>query len=145
MPDHRLKWVGTALVSLALGAAPALSQPPRVPVPIYASDSVGPCSIAQVVGADPPGYWLNVRAGPSMRHPVIARLRSGRDVYACTRRGNWFGIVFASTPGRFASTPGPGDCNVLSPRRTNSTYRGPCRSGWVHYGYLVGYADFISP
>lgn len=144
MPDRRLKWVGASLVGIAVSAAPA--QAPRVPVPIYGgSDSYGPCSTAQVMGVDRPGDLLNVRAGPSMRHPILARLPNGRNVYACTRRGNWFGIVFAIPPGPFASTPGPGDCNVLAPRRTNSSYRGPCRSGWVHEAYLVGYADFISP
>ena len=145
MPDRRFKWVGASLIGMAVSAAPALAQAPRVPVPLYATDGWGPCSTAQVMSGDRPGDLLNVRAGPSMRHPILARLPNGRNVYACTRRGNWFGIVFASTPGRFASTPGRGDCNVLAPRRTNSYYRGPCRSGWVHESYLGGYADFISP
>ena len=116
MPDRRLKWFAASLAFMAASPAPALAQAPRVPVPIYASDRWGPCSTAQVMSVDRPGDLLNVRAGPSMRDRVLARLPNGRNVYACVKRGNWFGIVFTSTPGRFASTPGRGDCDVLAPR-----------------------------
>jgi hypothetical protein len=129
-----------ALIYLAVSglASPADAQPPPVPVPLAAAEGYGPCSTAVVMGLDRPGAFLVVRSGPSARHRNIARLGNGADVFACVRRGDWFGIVFAAEVGRI-------DCGVLRPRRVTAYYSGPCRSGWVHERYLGGYADWVSP
>lgn len=127
--------VCAAAASLASSAA---AQPPRVPVPLIAAEGYGPCSTAIVRGLDRAGAFLAVRSGPSARQRALARLGNGEHVFACVRRGNWFGIVFV---------PGSGgmDCGVLQPRRVNAFYSGPCRSGWIHEHYLGGYADWVSP
>jgi hypothetical protein len=125
-------------VAAASLASPAAAQPPRVPVPLIAAEGYGPCSTAIVRGLDRAGAFLVVRSGPSARHRMLARLGNGAHVFACVRRGNWFGIVFAPEPGGM-------DCGVIEPRRVNAFYSGPCRSGWVHEHYLGGYADWVSP
>jgi hypothetical protein len=126
------------LIAAALVAAPAAAQPPRVPVPLTAAEGYGACSTAQVIGVEGPDGFLAVRAGPSRRERELGRLVNGETVYACVRRGNWFGIVFEHGDRRECA-------DVLEPRRTNGVYRGPCPSGWVHQRYLGGYADWISP
>ena len=121
------------LVALAAPAPPL----PSLPVPLVPGD-YGPCSTAEVANLRR-GEFLSVRAGPSQRERELARLRNGQPVYACVRRGDWFGIVFE----RGARRTG---CNVYEhPRRVASVYIGPCRSGWVHQRYLRGYADWVSP
>jgi len=128
-----------ALVCLAAaGLASSAGAQPRVPVPLIAAEGYGPCSTAVVRDLDGAGAFLAVRSGPSARHRSLARLANGANVFACVRRGNWFGIVFAPESGRM-------DCGVLQPRRVNAFYSGPCRSGWVHERYLGGYADWVSP
>ena len=129
-----------ALVCMAAAslASSAPAQPSGVPVPLIASEDYGPCSTAAVVGLDRSGALLAVRSGPSLRHRALARLRNGAAVFACVRRGSWFGIVFAQQSGGM-------DCGVLQPTRVNAFYSGPCRSGWVHGAYLSGYADWVSP
>ena len=126
-------------VTIFLGlASSAAAQPPRVPVPLIADEGYGPCSPATVMGLAGADTFLAVRSGPSRRHRELARLGDGAEVFACVRRGDWFGIVFAPEASRL-------DCGVLRPRRANAVYIGPCRSGWVHERYLGGYADWISP
>jgi hypothetical protein len=133
-----LRLVLPAAISIA-AAAPAFAQAPRVPVPIAGGFDYPPCSTATIMNLSPADPFLSVRAGPSPRERALARLRNGDAVFACVRRGNWFGIVFAA-PGRRA------DCGVDRSRpRTERAYSGPCRSGWVHYDYIGGYADWISP
>ena len=130
--------IGLPVWLAAMGmAAPAAVPLPSLPVPLPRGDH-GPCSTARVTNL-PRGNTLAVRAGPSREERRLARLRSGREVYACTRRGDWFGIVFE----RRARRTG---CNVLEhPRPAASVYIGPCRSGWVHARYLGGYAGWVSP
>lgn len=130
--------VGLVCLTIAALVSPANAQAPQVPVPMTAAEDYGPCSTAYVHGLEAPGAFLAVRSGPSTRYAELARLTNGRNVFACTRRGNWFGIVF--------DPAGRADCGVLAPRRTSApAYAGPCRSGWVHGRYLGGYADWISP
>lgn len=126
------------LLAAALLPAPAFAQAPRVPVPLIATQGIGACSTAYVMGLGPRDNFLSVRAGPSRRERELARLVNGRNVYACVRRGNWFGIIFETGDRRACA-------EVLEPRRTTGVYRGPCPSGWVHYNYLGGYADWVSP
>jgi hypothetical protein len=126
-----------AAISIAM-ASQAPAQPPRVPVPIAGGDDYPACSTATIMNLRRADGFLSVRAGPSAREREIARLRNGDAVFACVRRGNWFGIVF-ERPGRRTG------CDVDRARRAARHYAGPCRSGWVHYNYIGGYADWISP
>lgn len=133
----RLKRVLPAAILIAM-ASPAFAQPPRVLVPIAGGDDYPACSTATIMNLRRGDGFLSVRAGPSARERELARLRNGDAVFACVRRGNWFGIVF-ERPGRRTG------CNVDGARRAARFYAGPCRSGWVHYDYIGGYADWISP
>ena len=129
------------LVLLATGfmAAPAAAQTPRFPVPLNADAGYGACSTAQIMNIVGRGGFASVRSGPSSRQPELGRLPIGRNVYACVRHGNWFGILYERRPGERRCAW------VLEPQRRTTNYRGPCGSGWVHYNQLGGYADFISP
>ncbi len=122
---------------LAALAVPAQAQRPRVPVLIGNSEPMA-CSTARMVALRQTRDLFAVRSGPSRRERVLIRLRERDPVYACGRRGNWFAIVF-SPSGR------PVDCDVQRRWRTVRPYRGPCRSGWVHYDHIGEYADWISP
>lgn len=127
------------MAGLATASGAAVAQPqirPRVPV-VVAVPQMG-CSTATVYNLEGTDGFLAVRAGPSVRERQMTRLYNGDDVFACIRRGNWFGIVFAPR-GRAV------ECGVLRPWRAALAYTGPCHSGWVHYDYLSAYADFISP
>jgi hypothetical protein len=119
-------------------ASPVSAQAPRVPVPISGGYGYPPCSTATIMNIGRADGFLSVRAGPSAQERELARLRNGDPVFACVRRGNWFGIVF-ERPGRRTG------CNVDRAPRVARVYAGPCRSGWVHYNYIGGYADWISP
>src|SRR5687768_7651270 len=124
----------TLLVALAV---PALAQRPRVPVPVSNAEPMA-CSTARMVMLRRTRDLFAVRAGPSRRERVLFMLRERDPVYACVRQGNWFGIVF---PDRRR----PVDCGVQVRWRVARPYRGPCRSGWVHYDHIGEYADWISP
>jgi hypothetical protein len=128
-----------AWIASVLTVTPAAAQAPRVPVPLIAAEGVGACSGASVIGLEGTDGFLAVRAGPSRRERELARLRQGQVVYACVRRGDWFGIVFERVPGERRCA------HILEPQRRNGVYRGPCGSGWVHANYLGGYADWVSP
>ncbi len=127
------------LIAAALLPAPAFAQTPRFPVPLGASESYGACSTARILNLVGRGAFVSVRSGPSSRQRELARLPIGRDVYACVRHGNWFGILYEPRPGERRCAW------VLEPQRVTTNYRGPCGSGWVHYNKIGGYADFISP
>ena len=126
-------------ISLAT-TSPAPAQAPRVPVPVRGADPVADfgCSTATIYNLQGTDGFLSVRAGPSRRERELARLHDGDPVFACVRRGDWFGIVFAP-PGSSQ------DCDVLQARPAARDYAGPCRSGWVHHRHIGGYADWISP
>ncbi len=131
-------------IAALLGATPAVAQQPRVPVPVPI-DGLR-CSTASIMNLRNSDGFLAVRSGPSQRERELARLRNGDDVFACVRRGNWFGIVFEQ-PNRGLDCDAFGNDRetVLLPVRPTRPYSGPCRSGWVHYDYIGGYADWISP
>jgi hypothetical protein len=133
----QLKRFLSAAILIAM-AWPAFAQASRVPVPIAGGVDYPACSTATIMNLGPAARFLSVRAGPSAREREIARLRNGDAVFACVRRGNWFGIVF-ERPGRRTG------CDVDGARRSARAYVGPCRSGWVHYNHIGGYADWISP
>ena len=121
-------------------ASPTMAQRPRVPVPIYggSNDGTPACSTAFIYDLQPSDPHLAVRAGPSRREQQLARLRNGDEVFACVRRGDWFGIVFKQPDGT-------ADCDVTREFPATAPYAGPCRSGWVYHLYIGGYADWISP
>ncbi len=127
-----------AALLVAVPAA-ARSRAPRVPVPLAAAEDYGACSTAFVQGVEGRDGFLTVRAGPSRQDRGLGRLVDGQGVYACVRRGDWFGIVFERVRGESRCAW------LLQPQRANSVYSGPCGSGWVHHDYLAGYADWISP
>jgi hypothetical protein len=113
----------------AMIAGPALGQSPPVPVIVGGSADLDACqTLGQVRGLKAGGDgFLSVRNGPSTRHAELDRLANGRQVYFCARKGYWVGIVYGSH--------GSG-CGVTSPIARKRVYRGPCRSGWVHGGFL---------
>jgi hypothetical protein len=129
----------TLCLAALLAAAPATAQRPRLPVPLNATEGYGACSNAFVQGVPGTDGFLAVRAGPSRRERILARLPDGQGVYACVRHGDWFGIIYEQRRGETRCA------HVLAPQRESSLYRGPCPSGWVHFNYLAGYADWISP
>lgn len=124
------------IVTLA-AAAMAPGGPAGIePVPLPPGE-YGPCSTAKI-GHLRPGISAPVRARPSPHARVVARLADDANVYACVRRGDWFGIIFQH--------PWHGsDCHLGPARRTTGIYRGRCRMGWVHDRNIFGYADFVSP
>jgi hypothetical protein len=126
-------------IAAAFAAAPAAAQTPRFPVPLTALDGYGACSTARIMNIVGRGAYASVRSGPSSRLRELGRLPIGRDVYACVRHGNWFGILYERRPGERRCAW------VLEPQRRTTNYRGPCGSGWVHFNNLGGYADCISP
>ena len=126
-------------LAAAVAAGPAAAQTPRFPVPLSANEGYGACSTARIMNLVGRAAYAPVRSGPSHRQRELGRLPIGRDVYACVRHGNWFGILYERRPGERRCAW------VLEPQRRTSNYRGACGSGWVHYNQLGGYADFISP
>ena len=85
--------------ALAAMAAPAAAQTPRFPVPLTALDGYGACSTARIVNlTGRRAAFVSVRDGPSRRQRELGRLPVGRDVYACVRHGNWFGILYERRP-----------------------------------------------
>jgi hypothetical protein len=122
----------------AVLAAPAAAQTPRFPVPLNANEGYGACSTAHIINIAGRAAFASVRSGPSRRQRELARLPTGRAVYACARYGNWLAILYERRPGERRCA------YVLEPQRATTNYRGPCGSGWVHYNYLGGVADFVS-
>ncbi|WP_114951169.1 hypothetical protein [Sphingosinicella terrae] len=133
----RILWAALLLAGMP---ATARGQAPRVPVPIMAGDPAASlaCSTASIMNPDRHNGLVPVRAGPSVRERALARLADGEAVFACIRRGDWFGIVFEAPGERTGCGLGPAPS-------VSETYSGPCRSGWVRYRHLGGYADWISP
>ena len=76
------------------------------------------------------GTTLNLRAGPGLTHPVIARLSDGQRVSICQRRDGWVGVLV------FRTGPGPSDCQVSDAGPKPTPYAGPCVSGWITAKYV---------
>lgn len=119
----------SALLLAAVTAGPASAQSRPVPVIVGGSADLDACqTLGQVRGLKAGGDgFLSVRSGPSTRHAELDRLRNGRQVYFCTRKGYWVGIVYG---------PRGSGCSVTSPIARKRAYRGPCKSGWVHSAFL---------
>lgn len=107
----------SAILGLA-AVSPGNAEPVRVGGPAD-FDACGVVGVPK--GLNPRGdNFLAVRAGPSSRTRMRAKLRPGQRFFICETRGQWVGIVY-----------GRGGSGVTSPIRRRQAYRGPCRSGWV--------------
>jgi uncharacterized protein YgiM (DUF1202 family) len=101
---------------------------PAVPVMIGGQEAsegcVGTATVVVRAGA------LNLRAGPGLNHPVIARLTDGQRVSICQRRDGWVGILV------LRDGPGPRDCQASDAGPKRKPYEGPCSSGWIAAKYV---------
>lgn len=124
-----------AALMLMSATVPTAAAPPRaVPVEVGGSEEWDACgSLGQVHGlkADGDGF-LAVRAGPGADYATLDRLGNGRQVYVCATRGRWISIVYAAANG----DTGKAGCGVSSAIAPDRTYRGPCKSGWVHSAWI---------
>lgn len=124
--------------SLALAQPPG-NEPGRLPeVPVVieeaSEDNDGDaCGGSGVIeGLDPAGDgFLAVRSGPASNYVDLDRLYNGEEVYMCTQKGRWIGIVYSKKGLQ---------CNVSSGWRTTAPYTGPCKSGWVHENWVRAFA-----
>ena len=130
----------TAFVAVAIGSvAQANDEPGRLPeVPVViqevSEDNDGDaCGANGVIeGLDPSGDgFLAVRSGPSSKFREIDRLYNGEEVYLCTQKGRWIGIVYSKRANQ---------CNVSTGWRATVPYTGPCKSGWVHANWVRAFA-----
>ena len=126
---------GTALALAALaGGAAAVAQPGGggrpVRIGLNGPELDGCTPYSQVTGLNPRGdNFLSVRAGPSAGTRELDRLRPGQRVWICDEAPGWVGIVYGPR--------GSTRCNVESPVRRVTAYRGACRSGWVSSRYIT--------
>lgn len=126
--------VAAAFILIASLAPSAQAQPQSVPVMVGGSPDFDACqTLSRVRGLKRLGdNFLSVRRGPGTGYGELDRLRNGRNVFKCSTRGSWVGIVYSSS--------GQGDCGVSSPVAQRQAYRGNCRSGWVHKSFLADVA-----
>jgi hypothetical protein len=122
-------WTGTLVtlvLAFGLGCVSAKAQS-IVPVQVGGDADLDACgALGKVHGLDPNGdNYLSVRGGPSPRSKETDRLAEGDAFHVCDERGDWLGVVY-----------GDGPCGVGSPIAKRRTYRGKCRSGWVHGRYV---------
>jgi hypothetical protein len=121
------KFLGVALAALTI-ALPSAAL--AVPVMVGGDPDVDACpGMGEVVGLDPQGDdFLAVRDGPSTSFKKIDEVYQGDALYLCDKKGNWYGVVYASGPGI--------DCEVSLPVDEREPYAGECYSGWVYGGYV---------
>lgn len=126
----RLPFVAAGILVLSLCALPAHAQSRAVPVLIGGPESSEGCAGTAVVSVRS-GSTLNLRSGPGLNHPVVARLPPGQSVSVCQlgERG-WLGVVVHRT-GRGAS-----DCGLSDAGPRPKPYAGLCRAGWVSGEHL---------
>jgi len=122
--------IGFALAgALALSIGPAAAEPPSsTPVgDLSGGGAVGACEpIAHVRGLKAGGDgFLAVRAGPGAGYAMLDKLGNGRLVRLCYSKGRWVSVLYA---------PQGWDCSADSP--DIGKYRGPCKSGWVHWDWI---------
>ena len=72
-------------------------MPPPLPPKIQADPRLDACRENGVVaGLDPSGEgFLAVRGGPGTQYGEIDRLHNGEQVYLCSERGKWLGVVYS--------------------------------------------------
>ena len=98
-----------------------------VPIVVGGNDDFDACmsvGIIKNVKVDLIANMLAVRSGPSKKYSVVDKLKSGSIVWMCSNKGKWVGVVY----------PGPkvDSCEVSSPINPAQTYKGRCKSGWIH-------------
>ena len=115
------------IVGLACGAKAAQIRP-AVPVMVGGADGSEGCAGTATL-AIRAGSRINLRAGPGMSHPVIARLSSPHTVSICQRRDGWVGILVLPRTR-------PYDCGESDAGPKPTPYAGPCVSGWISAKYV---------
>lgn len=118
--------LGGAWVLLAASAA---AEPPSS-TPVGDIGAGSPCeSIGKVRGLKLGGEgFLAVRAGPGSEHALLDKLGNGRRVYLCRGEGRWVSVLYPD--------PGSKDARCLGESADIGKYRGPCKSGWVHWAWI---------
>lgn len=121
-------------LNLCVGIVRAKAESLDEPVTIGQYPNLDACvGYGEVTGLDPNGdNFLSVRSGPGGRpYREIDRVHTGDGLALCSRRNAWYGVVYG----------GPADaCGVTRPVSSPRSYKGPCRSGWVHSRYVRGIA-----
>lgn len=129
-PVSSCAWM--AVASLAIAASANASAHPaavsEVPVHIGGEPGLDACGSQGRIAKLRRGQFLAVRSGPGIRYRLIDRLGSGRELWLCELRSDWYGVVY-STSGE--------DCGVSSEQAKRVIYRGPCRAGWVSAHYVL--------
>ncbi|MGH0331193.1 hypothetical protein NKZ36_22885, partial [Sinorhizobium meliloti] len=71
---------------------------PQIPIVIEADPNFDACGGNGVIeGLDPSGDgFLAVRSGPDSKYAEIDRLYNGEEVYLCTTKGKWLGVVYSN-------------------------------------------------
>lgn len=119
-------------ISLATSAYSAGTDRP-VRIGLAGNDLDACLSLGEVAGLNRRGdNFLAVRAAPSTRAPMLARLRKGHRVQVCEEAaGGWLGIVYDRDPS------GERDCGTGSPVPRPRPYDGACGAGWVSARYVT--------
>lgn len=119
--------------AMALLATWAVATPPSA-TPVGVIGGGGYCeSIGEVRGlkADGDGF-LAVRAGPGAGHALLDRLGNGHHLRLCRSEGRWVSVLYPAEDSKERH------CAAESP--DISKYRGPCKSGWVHWNWVQIFA-----
>lgn len=106
---------------------------PAVPVMVGGQEASEGCAGTATISIRA-GIRLNLRAGPGLTHPVIARLADGQRISICQRRDGWVGVLV------LRDGPRPRDCQVSDAGPKPLPYAGPCVSGWISGRYVRVFA-----
>jgi hypothetical protein len=85
------------------------------------------CNYARVKDHLEQGSYVTTRSGPGAQFKEIDRLHSGRDVYICDERGDWFKIFYSASNRPCGST----SSNGLDVQKAKD-----CQSGWVEKKWI---------
>jgi hypothetical protein len=85
------------------------------------------CNFAKVKDHLEEGDYVTVRSGAGSKFRKIGRLHSGREVYICDERGDWFKVFYSSPDGPCGS----GSNGGLDVQKTKG-----CQSGWVEKKWI---------
>ena len=102
-----------------------------VPVQVGGSAEFDACgTIIAVAGLNPGGDgFLALRTGPGTSCPMIRKLLPDTQMWLCSQRGKWMGVLIRP--------PSDSQCGVGSPIPVRQPYNGPCLSGWVYGKYTT--------
>jgi hypothetical protein len=85
------------------------------------------CNLAKVKDHIEQGDYAAVRSGPGAQFRKTDRLRSGREVYICDERGDWFKVFYSGPNGPC----GPTSSSGMDAKKTKG-----CRSGWIEKKWI---------